>query len=321
MIAQASMTQTVAELAAEVRASLSKPQKELPSKLLYDDLGSVLFEGICLLPEYGLSRAGLRLLSTYAGAMMRGMTAPITVIELGSGTGKKARFLLEALRRKGPITYCPVDISPAALERCRQEVGSLEGVQFVPWESGYLEGLTAASERRRADDHLLVLFLGSTIGNFDRPAAQTFLAEVRARLRPGDAMVLAADLEKPVPTLIRAYDDPLGLTAAFNLNVLNHVNRLLDGNFDLRAYEHEARWNPIERRIEMHLRARADQHVTLRRADARITIAQGESIWTESSHKFTASEVVSLAQRAGFLCQAQWVDEEWPFAQSLLLAE
>lgn len=310
----------MAEFAAAVRAGLSKNgQKELPSKFLYDEVGSALFEVITVLPEYGLTRAGERLLDRYAAEIVDRLPLRVSVAELGSGSGKKTRRLLEALARRQPTTYYPIDISSAALAKCQQELGGLEGVTFVGLEMPYLEGLRTA-ESRSTGENLLVLFLGSTIGNFDRPVAEEFLREVRQSLGPGDALLLGTDLEKSIPQLLLAYDDPLGVTAAFNLNLLARINRELDADFVLRQFQHLARYNKAERRIEMHLRSTVDQTVTIRKADCRIRFRKDEAIWTESSHKYNQTEVAELAERCGFRCEAQWVDEEWPFAQSLLLA-
>ncbi len=177
--------------------------------------------------------------------------------ELGSGSGKKTRWLLEALTRRQRTTYCPIELSPAALARCESELGQIESVSIVGFERPYLDGLLAAASRRQKDDHLLVLFLGSTIGNFDRDAAERFLTEVRRILYPGDALLLGTDLEKPLPQLLAAYDDSLGVTAAFNLNLLARINRELGADFDLAAFRHEARYNSSEQRVEMHLRSTA----------------------------------------------------------------
>jgi uncharacterized SAM-dependent methyltransferase len=165
-----------------------------------------------------------------------------------------------------------------------------------------------------------VLFLGSTIGNFDREAGEVFLREVRAVLQPGDALLLGTDLEKSVEDQLLAYDDPAGVTAAFNLNLLGRINRELGANFDLSCFCHEARWNAVERRIEMHLRSLRRQRVEIAAAGLGVVIDAGETIWTESSHKYRLEEVVTMAERTGFRCDGQWVDEEWPFAQNLLKA-
>lgn len=313
--------EALATFAAEVRAGLTKdPQKELPSKYLYDDVGTALFEVITLLPEYGVSRAGERLLVRHAAELAKRMPGPVAVAELGSGTGKKTRRLLEALTRRQKITYYPIDISAAALERCRQELGDLEAIEIVGLEATYTEGLSEVSRRRRPGTHLLVLFLGGTIGNFDRPVAQQFLSEIRKALQPQDGFLLSADLEKPVPQLLAAYDDSIGVTAAFNLNILSRLNRELEGDFILAQFEHVACYDEANRRIEMHLRSKVAQTVTLRKAGLTVPFRAGETIWTESSHRFNPEEIVQLGARAGFRKEVQWVDEEWPFAQTFFLA-
>jgi L-histidine N-alpha-methyltransferase len=311
-----------ADFATEVRAGLTKPgQKELPSKYLYDEIGSALFEVISLLPEYGLTRADERLLSRHADDMVERLPSPLLVAELGSGSGKKTRWILEALTRRQHTTYCPIEISPAALAQCEKELGRMDCVSIVGYERPYLDGLLAVAAGRQPSEHLLVLFLGSTIGNFDRPAGEEFLGEVRRIFEPGDGLLLGADLEKPAADLIAAYDDSLGVTAAFNLNLLARVNRELGANFDLSRFRHEAHYNAAERRIEMHLRSAYYQAVEVRGAGFTVSLAQGETIWTESSHKYQLQEVVQMAERTGFRCEEQWVDSEWPFAQNLLIAE
>jgi dimethylhistidine N-methyltransferase len=312
---------SVGDFAAEVRAGLSKPgQKELPSKFLYDEIGSALFEVICLLPEYGLSRAGQRLLERHAAEVVNRLSRPLVVAELGSGTGKKTRWVLEALSRRQPVKYYPIDISRTALDRCRQELSQLNCVSVLGFERQYLDGLLEVAARRQMGEHLLVLFLGSTIGNFDRPAGERFLGQVRQILQQDDALLLATDLEKPVPQLLLAYDDPAGVTAAFNLNLLARVNRELDADFDLSRFQHVVRYDEKERRIEMHLRSTVPQTVTIHKAECAVTLQKDETIWTESSHKYNLEEVAAMGERVGFRCDAQWVDQEWPFGQSLLLA-
>ena len=309
------------DFASAVREGLTKSQqKELPSKYLYDELGSALFEAICLLPEYGLNRAGRRLMQQSAHELVPLLPSPVVVAELGSGNGTNTRWLLEALARREAVHYYPIDISPLALSRCWQELGQLDSVNLVGLERAYLDGLMEVATRRRAGESLLVLFLGSTIGNFDRPAAETFLSQVRQALQPGDALLLATDLEKPVPQLLAAYDDATGVTAAFNLNLLARMNRELDANFDLTKFRHVARWNENERRIEMHLCSQMAQRVNIRRAGCEVAFEPLETIWTESSHKYNTAEAVDLARRTGYCCKAQWIDREWPFAHSLLIA-
>ena len=321
MFTQTITAHPVSDFAAEVRAGLTKPgQKELPSKYLYDEVGSALFEVITVLPEYGLTRADVRLLKRHAHDLVDRLPRPTRVAELGSGSGKKTRFILEALVRRQPTTYHPIDISRTALQQAEREFGQIDAVSVVGFERAYLDGLLEVSARRREGEHILVLFLGSTIGNFDRPAGEEFLRAVRHLLQPAACLLLSTDLEKPIPHLLLAYDDPLGVTAAFNLNLLARINRELDGDFDLSKFQHVARWDDTERRIEMHLRSREHQTVHVPGAGLRFSLRKDETIWTESCHKYNTAEVVQIAARSGFRCDAQWVDHEWPFAASLLIA-
>jgi dimethylhistidine N-methyltransferase len=312
----------VSEFAACVRECLTKSrQRELPSKYLYDEVGSALFETICVLPEYGLTRADARLLRDHAQEIVDLMPSPIQVAELGSGSGKKTRWILEAVSRRQRTYYYPIEISSSALAACEKELGQIDYVSVVGYEKPYLEGLRAVAQRREDGEHLLVLFLGSTIGNFDRDAADAFLREVRSILQDGDALLLGTDLEKNVDQQILAYDDPAGVTAAFNLNILARINRELGADFDLKQFRHEARWNEVDRRIEMHLRSLRRQVVTIAAAGVRLMLNEGETIWTESSHKYRPEGVISMAERTGFRIDGQWIDQEWPFAQNLLVAE
>lgn len=308
--------------AADVREGLSTPgQRELPSIYLYDQVGTALFETITLLPEYGLTRADERLMRRYATEILDRLPAPLLIAELGSGTGKKTRWLLEAMARREPARYFPIDISASALYKCRQELAELGTLSIVGLETSYLEGLEQVAHYRRNGETLLVLFLGSTIGNFERAAAEEFLRAIRERLFPGDAILLGTDLEKDVVDMVLAYNDPTGVTRAFNLNLLARINRELGGNFDLSQWEHEALWNDAQRRIEMHLRSLCTQTVMIAAAEFSCTFEQDETIWTEACHKFRLPEIPEMMQRAGFTCNAQWVDDEWPFAENLCIAD
>src|ERR1700676_5549948 len=190
MLTQAVSTRHVSEFAAEIRAGLIKSgQRELPSKYLYDEVGSALFEAICVLPEYGLTRADARLLQNHAREIVNRLPSPLQVAELGSGSGKKTRWILEALSRRQRTYYSPIEISPAALAACEKELGQIDMVSMVGYEQPYLEGLRAVAQGRDEGDHLLVLFLGSTIGNFDRSAGEDFLRDVRKTLQAGDALL------------------------------------------------------------------------------------------------------------------------------------
>ncbi|MGA7849653.1 MAG: L-histidine N(alpha)-methyltransferase [Terriglobales bacterium] len=310
------------KFAYDVRAGLTRPeQKELPSKYFYDDVGSALFEVISHLPEYGLTRADERLLRRHAGEIVERLDASVSVAELGSGSGKKTRWILEALSQRGRIFYYPVEISRSALAMCERELSDIDAISIVGFEREYLDGLLEVAAQRKRGQYLLVLFLGSTIGNFDRPAGVKFLMEVRRILEPGDSLLLGTDLEKPAAQLLKAYDDELGVTAAFNLNLLARVNRELDADFDLSQFAHLARINHEARSVEMHLQSMRRQTVRIPAADLRVEFLEGETIWTESSHKYSTDEVSQMARAAGFCCQAQWIDEQWPFAENLLTVE
>jgi len=315
-------TYSVSAMIDSVRLGLGrKEQKELPCMYLYDELGSALFEAICVLPEYGLARAGERLLRANCGELVRRLPRPVVVAELGSGSGKNARCLLEALsQRQRSITYFPIEISSSALSRCSRELEGLEQVTVIEMKHEYLDGLREVGQRRSSKVYLLVLFLGSTIGNFNRESAIRFLQQVRRFMDPGDALVLGTDLVKPEELLLKAYDDPTGVTAAFNLNLLARLNRELGADFVLPQFRHEARFNRAERRVEMHLRSLTRQKVSIAKAGMEIWFQEGESIWTESSHKYAPDELAEMASLSGFRLDVQWIDTEWPFAKTLLFA-
>src|SRR6202023_3982157 len=223
---------------------------------------------------------------------------PIAVAELGSGSGKKTRQVLEALYRRQRTRYYPIEISPTALAMCERELSDIDCVSILGFEREYLDGLLEVAAKRRRGQHLLVLFLRSTIGNFDRMAGLKFLNQVRRILQPGDSLLLGTDLEKPSPQLRKAYDDELGVTAAFNLNLLARINRELDADFDLGQFVHTARINREAGSVEMHLRSKRRQTVRIPAADLRVEFLEGETIWTESSHKYSVDEVFQRDRNA-----------------------
>jgi len=322
MLVHAIPTNVGYEFAAEVRAGLTRAgQKELPSKYLYDDVGSALFEVISHLPEYGLTRADERLLRRYSDDIADRVAGPVAIAELGSGSGRKTRWLLEAFCRRQRTSYYPVEISHSALVMCERELSDIDAISIVGFEREYLDGLLEVAAYRKSGQRLLVLFLGSTIGNFDRPAGVKFLSDVRCILQPGDSLLLGTDIEKSSIELLRAYDDELGVTAAFNLNLLARVNRELGADFDLSQFAHLARINDEVRSVEMHLESRRHQAVSISAAEIVVEFQEGETIWTESSHKYALGEIYEMARAAGFCCEVQWVDEQWPFAENLLVAE
>lgn len=310
-----------AELARDVRAGLGgSGLKRLPSKHLWDAVGSALFEAICALPEYGVSRAGERLLARHATELAELLATDLSVVELGSGSGRKLRLVLEGLHGKRIGACAAVDVSTEALACTRVEVAEVCGPSFVPIAAPYRRGLRTALERR-AGGQVLVLFLGGNVGNFGRDEARRFLRDVRSNLMRDDALLLGVDLVKPADVLLRAYDDPLGVTAAFDKNVLARMNRELGADFDLASFRHEARWRERERRIEMHLVSERAQTVAVPGAGIEARFERGESIWTESSEKYALEELDVLARAAGFRVRRRWVDREWPFAHALLVAD
>jgi L-histidine Nalpha-methyltransferase len=305
----------VAEFAADVSSGLlRKGQKQLPPKYFYDAVGSALFEAITALPEYGLTRADEGVLSRNARAIAKAAGPTGLVIELGSGSGRKTGALLTALRRPG-LRYCPIDVSGTALAQCTRELDALANV--LPVEAGFLEGLGESLGWRRPGERVVVLFLGSTIGNFLPAEAAEFLRGVRSQLQRGDSLLIGADLVKPAAKLRLAYDDPIGVTAAFNLNVLARINRELGGEFALEHFRHRVRWDEGERRIEMHLESLRRQEVRIEACDATVRFARGETIWTESSHKYTEAGLGGLAETAGFAVRENWTDRAWGFVESL----
>jgi L-histidine N-alpha-methyltransferase len=318
--AAAPPAEAVRGFAEDVRRDLALSPKQLQSKYLYDGLGSSLFEAICFLPWYRITRAEARLLRRMAGEMVAALADPVTLVELGCGSGEKLAMIAEALRsRRRAVSVHLIDISPVALELSERALGRLDYVSVVGHRATYEEGLRQAARERPGGGSILVLFLGSNIGNFDSPAAESFLAEIRAALRPGDALLLGADLVKPERDLLLAYDDPLGVTAAFNKNLLVRINRELLADFDLAAFAHRAVWNANWKRVEMHLVSGKDQTVSIRRADFTVRFAAGEAIWTESSYKYTPEEVHALGSAAGFCSREQWIDPDARFALTLFV--
>lgn len=305
----------VSEFAADVLAGLTATgQKKLPPKYFYDDLGSKLFEAITLLPEYGLSRADERVLARCAESVAARVHPPCIIAELGSGSGKKTSRILESIDVPG-LKYYPIDVSTEALSVCSKELGQLAAVE--PIKGDYFYGLECLGHKRAGETQLLLLFLGSTIGNLERSEQHEFLHAVRSRLRPGDLFLVGADLVKDVDRMLAAYDDPTQVTAAFNLNVLARMNRELQADFDLCCFTHEAVWNRAERRIEMHLVSLENQDVHVAALDVTVHFKAGESIWTESSNKFTTEDLEILARSSGFKLLDTWIDSEWPFAETL----
>ena len=320
--ASAPPAESVRDFARDVRRDLALMPKQIQSKYLYNTLGSCLFEAISRLPWYRITRAEGRLLSRFASQMVAPLSDPLTLVELGCGSGEKIAMLAEALRsRRRPVSVHLIDISPAALELSERTLGQFEHVSIVGHRATYEEGLRRAAVERPSRGTMLVLFLGSNIGNFDPAPAQGFLSEIRRALRPGDGLLLGTDLVKPEKDLLLAYDDPLGITAAFNKNLLARINTELLADFDLAGFAHRAVWKRRERRIEMRLVSRRAQRVRIPRARSVVSFRRGEFIWTENSYKYEAEQVSDLGRLAGFRSHEQWIEADARFALTLFLVD
>jgi dimethylhistidine N-methyltransferase len=316
------------DFASDVEYYLTLEPRQLPSRYLYDPLGSALFDAICELPWYRITRAELGLLDTY-GREILAQSGPLSrIVELGPGSGAKLLTLLEAADgqeaghyvrdvRAARLQLHLIDVSANALDRAGQTLAALDDVEIVKHQTTYESGL---QEIARTGVRTLVLFLGSNIGNFDRPGADEFLRSIRAALDPGDHLLIGADLVKPECELLLAYDDPLGVTAAFNRNLLVRINRELGGDFDIDAFGHRALWNRSESRVEMHLVSRRRQRVRVPSAHIDLTMQEGETIWTESSYKYEPDELATLVERAGFRPIERWLAAEERFALLLVRA-
>jgi dimethylhistidine N-methyltransferase len=298
---------TTTELAADpvlaaAVTGLTAPQKWLPPWLFYDAAGSELFEEITALPEYYLTRTERAIFQAYGSQLPGLLDAPATIAELGAGSAAKTGVLLQYFSDVQPeLLYQPIDISPSALEEAEISIAEhIPSVRVQPQVANYIT--ERYSIARPAGHKVLALYIGSSIGNFSPDEAAGILNNLHAHLEPGDALLLGTDLApsptKPVATLLSAYDDAAGVTAAFNKNILTRLNRELDADFDLDTFAHRARWNAACSRIEMHLESLMEQTVTL--ADQEIDFQRGETIHTENSRKFTPASVAGMLASSGF---------------------
>ena len=302
-----------------VRFYLQADPRQLPSRFLYDALGSALFDAICHLPWYRITRAELQLLQRQASTIGHVMRPGARVVELGCGNGEKLATLLT--HADVPAVHAHlIDLSDAALTRSVQTLATIEDVSIhvTTHRATYEDGLLALPTEERHPT--LVAFLGSNIGNFDPPGAAAFVALIRAALQPHDYLLLGADLVKPERELLLAYDDPLGLTAAFNKNLLLRLNTELGADFDLNRFAHRAVWNPEAARVEMHLVSLAPQEVHVTECQLSIRLETGETIWTESSYKYEPAGIRQLVEPAGFVQRHQWIDAEGRMALTLFEA-
>lgn len=302
----------------EVRDGLGSDPKTLPPHLFYDERGSRLFAEITDLPEYYLTDAEQAILEAHADEMVEALPPGSGLVELGAGTARKTRSLVDALlARQETLVFRPIDVSPAALEEARDHLeAAYDGLRVEPVPARYVEGLDRL--REGGFEPKLVVFMGSSIGNMDPDEARDFLAAVGETLGPRDRLLLGTDLVKDRATLEAAYDDARGVTAAFNRNVLRRLNRELGTDFPLEAFEHRASWNPGASRIEMHLEAREDLEVDLGDLDLAIHLEAGETIHTENSYKYTLEDVRDLVEGAGLVLEDTWTDEGDRFADHLV---
>jgi dimethylhistidine N-methyltransferase len=299
-------------IAVEVSSGLTERPKTLSPWLFYDQAGSRLFEAITELPEYYVTRTERQILAQQAEAIVAAAAGGrhLSIIELGAGTATKTGLLLNAaVALQGSVTYYPIDVSETALEEARTRLeAERPEVRVKPIVADYTEGMRQNHSGGARGGRRLVLYIGSSIGNFSPADALEVLRGVRAQLLPGDCLLLGTDMVKDTRMLLAAYDDGAGVTARFNLNVLVRINRELDANFNPQLFRHQARWNEQHSRIEMHLESLLAQRVKLRALDMEVRFSLGETIHTENSYKFTDQGVQALLTRAGFRLRHQWTD-------------
>ena len=312
------MTQStlVSAFAEDVRHYLQLSPRQLPSMYLYDALGSALFDAICELPWYAITRAEMELLERHRTEIFARLPELTHLVELGPGDGRKLKTLVEGTSE--PLIAHLVDVSAGALERAAHTLSDALNLSVVTQQASFEDGLDAIMRAEAgAGGRTLVLLLGSNIGNFDSRGSAALLSRIAASLGPHDAFLIGADLVKSERDLQWAYDDPLGVSAAFNLNVLLRINRELSGNFDLRAFRHRVVWNAACSRMDMFLVSTREQRVRIESVDLEFQLRKDEAIWTESSYKYTPDGLVTQLAHSGFESMAQWVDHDAGFALTL----
>jgi L-histidine N-alpha-methyltransferase len=301
----------------EVQRGLAKRPRSLAPWMFYDDRGSRLFNRITSLPEYYPTRTERAILACNAdaviAAVLAGTSQPLRIVELGAGTASKTGILLKAaVRVQSDVFYMPLDVSPDALEvACQSIECSYPDVRVEPRVVDYT---THPPQLEPFHGATLMLYLGSSIGNFSPDEARTILRNGSSQMRTKDAFLLGADLVKDESTLVAAYDDRAGITAAFNVNILHRLNRELDADFDPASFRHRARWNAVESRIEMHLESTREQDVSIAAAQLELYFARGERIHTENSYKFTDESVRTIMRDSGFEISETWKDEHDHYA-------
>jgi L-histidine N-alpha-methyltransferase len=305
---------SASDLESEVLAGLSKVQKTLPCKYFYDSEGAALFEAICATQEYYVTRTERKLLKEHLPEIAKLVGPRSVVVEPGSGSGVKTRMLLEAL--DAPAAYMPVDLSRAQLLATAAEIaGVLPDLEVLPVCADYTQPFPLPKAMANVGKYVL-FYPGSTIGNFDRAEATAFLKRMAEQIGPGGALLVGFDLKKDPLVLHAAYSDAAGFTARFNKNLLVRVKSQLDADVDIDAFQHYAFYDPVEGRIEMHLVSLRDQ--SIRVGGQKFQFTTGESIWTESSYKYSRADIRSMAARAGLRAAAEYVDDKGWFQLALL---
>ena len=329
----------VDEFANDVAICLASENKRLNPKYLYDHMGSQLFEQICLQPEYYLTRTEASLLKRHAPVITNLVGSNIRIIELGSGSSSKTALLLRYLSsQKNKIFYFPIDISVSILmESTRRLKSQFPNANIIAIRSDYSTGVDRAAAKCMATDGVrgkknninksnnnsnqyskLILFLGSSIGNFEPMAAISFLRSIRAKLHTNDFLLVGFDLQKDESVLTAAYNDKAGITDKFNLNLLARINRELGGNFKLEKFKHYAFYNREQHRIEMHLVSNTTQKVYIEALDKNFSFGKGDSIHTENSYKYSLDQIAALAKDSGFQIKKEFTDEKRWFNMALL---
>jgi len=303
----------------DVRSGLSAVPKRLPSKYFYDELGSALFDAITLLPEYYLTRAETEILRDCGWEIVRALGNPVEFIELGSGSAIKTRILIEeALRVQRTLRYSPIDISTEALRSSALSlVERYSALTITAYAADYFSVLRDGALKRPG--RVLAMFMGSNIGNYEPEQARELLRAVASSLKKSDGILVGMDLKKEPRVLERAYDDPTGVTAAFNKNLLARINRELDGEFDLDDFRHIATYDARSGCVRSYLQAERSHSVRIAAIDANVEFIKGERIHTESSYKFSEADIASLAAACGLKAERSWTDARKRFSVTLFV--
>jgi L-histidine Nalpha-methyltransferase len=312
------------EFALDVRSGLSLPNKTLKSRYFYDEIGSALFEQICLQPEYYITRTETDILREKSTDIMSICSGDINIVELGSGSASKTRILFEhVLQTQNSLHYFPIDVSHSILlESIKCLSSDYQNLHITGITSDYANGIDKATDFITTEYHVpsrkLILFLGSSIGNFEPSEAMSFFQMLRDKMERKDLLLVGFDLQKKPVILNSAYNDKANITAKFNLNLLSRINRQLEGNFDIKDFEHHAFYNEDKQRVEMHLVSKRDQEAHIKLIEESFRFKEGESIHTESSYKYTLNQIRKLADDNRFEVKMNFMDQKKWFDLALL---